>query len=109
MNRIKNGFRYCSFCYRTSLQESFYLHSKSMGDKHVSLMHAILQYSIMMVSLILKEWHISQIMQIFSDKCCKDTKDNAPGSSKSNKRNDKRFNNRGYPLFFLMGIFLKHL
>ena len=26
-----------------------------------------------------------------------------------NKRNDKRFNNRGYSLFFLMGIFLKHL
>ena len=29
--------------------------------------------------------------------------------SESNKRNDKRFNNRGYSLFFLMGIFLKHL
>ena len=26
-----------------------------------------------------------------------------------NKRNDKRFNNRGYSLFFLMDIFLKHL
>ena len=26
-----------------------------------------------------------------------------------NKRNDKRFNNRGYSLFFLMRIFLKHL
>ena len=26
-----------------------------------------------------------------------------------NERNDKRFNNRGYSLFFLMGIFLKHL
>ena len=26
-----------------------------------------------------------------------------------NKRNDKRFNNRGYWLFFLMGIFLQHL
>ena len=26
-----------------------------------------------------------------------------------NKRNDKRFDNRGYSLFFLMGIFLKHL
>ena len=26
-----------------------------------------------------------------------------------NKRNDKRFNNRGYSLSFLMGIFLKHL
>ena len=26
-----------------------------------------------------------------------------------NKRSDKRFNNRGYSLFFLMGIFLKHL
>ena len=25
------------------------------------------------------------------------------------KKNDKRFNNRGYSLFFLMGIFLKHL
>ena len=24
-------------------------------------------------------------------------------------KNDKRFNNRGYSLFFLMGIFLKHL
>ena len=29
--------------------------------------------------------------------------------SNNNKRNDKRFNNRGYSLFFLMGIFLKHL
>ena len=28
---------------------------------------------------------------------------------KLNKKNDKRFNNRGYLLFFLMGIFLKHL
>ena len=27
----------------------------------------------------------------------------------ANKRNDKRFNNRGYSLFLLMGIFLKHL
>ena len=27
--------------------------------------------------------------------------------SKYNKRNDKRFNNRGYSLFFLMGIFLE--
>ena len=26
-----------------------------------------------------------------------------------NKRNDKRFNNRGYSLFLLRGIFLKHL
>ena len=26
-----------------------------------------------------------------------------------NKGNDKRFNNRGYSLFFWMGIFLKHL
>ena len=29
--------------------------------------------------------------------------------SKNNKRNDKRFNNRGYSLFFFMDIFLKHL
>ena len=28
---------------------------------------------------------------------------------KVNKRNDKRFNNRGYSLFFLMGIYLNHL
>ena len=28
---------------------------------------------------------------------------------KSNKRNDKHFNNRHYSLFFLMGVFLKHL
>ena len=28
---------------------------------------------------------------------------------KWNKRNNKRFNNRGYSLFFLMGVFLKHL
>ena len=28
---------------------------------------------------------------------------------KVNKKNYKRFNNRGYSLFFLMGIFLKHL
>ena len=28
---------------------------------------------------------------------------------KYNKENDKRFNNREYSLFFLMGIFLKHL
>ena len=28
---------------------------------------------------------------------------------KFNKRNDERFNNRGYSSFFLMGIFLKHL
>ena len=27
----------------------------------------------------------------------------------NNKRNDKRFNNRGYSLFLLLGIFLKHL
>ena len=27
----------------------------------------------------------------------------------TNKKNDNRFNNRGYSLFFLMGIFLKHL
>ena len=27
----------------------------------------------------------------------------------SNKRNDKRFNNCAYALFFLMAIFLKHL
>ena len=27
----------------------------------------------------------------------------------NNKRNGKRFNNCGYSLFFLMGIFLKHL
>ena len=26
-----------------------------------------------------------------------------------NKKNDKHFNNRGYSLFFVMGIFLKHL
>ena len=26
-----------------------------------------------------------------------------------NKKNDKRFSNRGYSLFFLMGTFLKHL
>ena len=26
-----------------------------------------------------------------------------------NKRNDKRFNNRGFSLSFLIGIFLKHL
>ena len=26
-----------------------------------------------------------------------------------NKRNDKRFNNRGYSLFLLMDIFLKHV
>ena len=26
-----------------------------------------------------------------------------------NKRSDKRFNSRGYSLFFLMGIFLNHL
>ena len=31
------------------------------------------------------------------------------GFYKINKRNDKRFNNRGYSLFILMGIFLKHL
>ena len=30
-------------------------------------------------------------------------------SKKYNKRNDKRFNNRGYSFLFLMGIFLKHL
>ena len=30
-------------------------------------------------------------------------------SIKRNKKNDKGFNNRGYSLFFLMGIFLKHL
>ena len=30
-------------------------------------------------------------------------------SFKLNKRNDTRFNNRAYSLFFLMGIFLKHL
>ena len=29
--------------------------------------------------------------------------------NKFNKRNDKRFNNRDYSLFLLMGIFLKHL
>ena len=29
--------------------------------------------------------------------------------SKRNKRNDKRFNNRGFSLFFLMCIFLNHL
>ena len=29
--------------------------------------------------------------------------------NKINKRNNKRFNNRGFSLFFLMGIFLKHL
>ena len=28
---------------------------------------------------------------------------------KYNKKSDKRFNNRGYSLLFLMGIFLKHL
>ena len=28
---------------------------------------------------------------------------------RENKRNDKCFNNRGYSLFFLMGIFLNHL
>ena len=28
---------------------------------------------------------------------------------KTNMRNDKRFNNRAYSLFFLMNIFLKHL
>ena len=28
---------------------------------------------------------------------------------KTNKRNDKRFNNRSYLLFLLIGIFLKHL
>ena len=33
----------------------------------------------------------------------------AIGYFKDNKKNDKRFNNRGYSLFFLMGIFLKHL
>ena len=27
----------------------------------------------------------------------------------NNKKNAKRFNSRGYSLFFLMGIFLKHL
>ena len=26
-----------------------------------------------------------------------------------NKKNDKRFNNHSYSLFFLMGIFLKYL
>ena len=29
--------------------------------------------------------------------------------NKVNKRDDKRFNKRGYSLFFLMGIFLQHL
>ena len=29
--------------------------------------------------------------------------------AKHNKKNDKRFNNCGYLLFFLMDIFLKHL
>ena len=34
---------------------------------------------------------------------------NFPFKAKYNKRNDKRFNNHGYSLFFLMGIFLKRL
>ena len=33
----------------------------------------------------------------------------AIGYFKDNKKNDKRFNNRGYSLFFLIDIFLKHL
>ena len=32
-----------------------------------------------------------------------------PWGRKKYKRNDKRFNNRGYSLFFLTGIFLNHL
>ena len=36
MSRTKSGSRYCLFCYRTTLQEPFYFHFSSLGDKYLS-------------------------------------------------------------------------
>ena len=91
MSRVKSGSRYWAFCYRTALQESFYLHSKSVWDKYFiqqAFKSNVCNLTVLNHDSIIdfkSVTYFPEHAKVLSDQCYHNSNNNLPGSSKSNK------------------------